>query len=160
MQNNNEGRITTQKVRCHLFHYLLIWSKLSQNLASKPGRSKMATRVRKQKPFHDSKTSLRSWRHTWVTLTASSQNNNLHHTRCRKKFKDWPKNQPLIAPNSCDLLYSQQSRATTAAGSKPAWETFYRTNRWAPCIMCNSPSHPQDKPAQHLGRLIPPKNTE
>jgi hypothetical protein len=34
------------------------------------------------------KTSLRCWSHTGVILTASSQNNNCHHIRCRKKFED------------------------------------------------------------------------
>jgi hypothetical protein len=48
------------------------------------------------------------WVPTWVILTASSQNNNCHHIRCRKKFKDWPSNQPLFAPNSCNLQHSQQ----------------------------------------------------
>jgi hypothetical protein len=71
-------------------------------------------RYRSRKPnLGDSKTSLRSWSHTWVILTASSQNNNRHHTRCRKKFKDRPTNQPLIAPNSCNQLHSQQG------GSRP-----------------------------------------
>jgi hypothetical protein len=34
------------------------------------------------------KTSLKCWSHTWVIWAASSQNNNCHNTRCRKKFKD------------------------------------------------------------------------
>jgi hypothetical protein len=54
------------------------------------------------------KTSLRCWSHPRVILTASSQNNNWCHTRCRKKFKDLPSNQTLIAPNSCNLLHNQQ----------------------------------------------------
>jgi hypothetical protein len=33
------------------------------------------------------------------------------------------------------------------ASSKPACETFNRTNRWVPSIMQNSPSYPLDKPA-------------
>jgi hypothetical protein len=35
---------------------------------------------------------LRHWSYTWVILIDSRQNNNRHHIRCRKKFKDWPLN--------------------------------------------------------------------
>jgi hypothetical protein len=52
----------------------------------------------------------------------------------------------------------ETATASTAAptGSKLAWKMFNRTNRWVPCIMQNFPSHSWDKPAQPLGRLIPP----
>jgi hypothetical protein len=48
--------------------------------------------------------------------------------------------------------------STTATSCKPACTSTDRTNRWAPCTTWNSPIHPQEhKPAQSLGRLIPPK---
>jgi hypothetical protein len=108
--------------------------------------------------LYDSKTSLRSCSHTWVTLTAPSQIKTAITLGEGKKFKDWPTNQHLIAPNSCNPLHSQQGGAATVAdtGTKPACKTFNSANRWAPCFMLNSPSHSQEKPAQPLGRLTPP----
>jgi hypothetical protein len=41
-----------------------------------------------------------------------------------------------------------------------ACETFDRTNRWVPHITRNSPSHPQDNPAQPLERLNSHKKPE
>jgi hypothetical protein len=48
-----------------------------------------------------------------------------------------------------NLWAATTATTTTAAisGSKPACKTFGRPNRLAPCVMQNSPSYPQDKPA-------------
>jgi hypothetical protein len=74
----------------------------------------MVARVQKQKSLNSMtpETSLRHQSYTWVILTASSQNNNCHHIRCRKTFKDWPLNEPLIPPNSYNLQHSQQGKSS------------------------------------------------
>jgi hypothetical protein len=55
-----------------------------------------------------------SW--PWVILIASRQNNKHHHI----KLKDWPLNQPLIAPNSHENPSWHSQEGMFTQGKKPS----------------------------------------
>jgi hypothetical protein len=65
------------------------------------------------------------------------------HTGCRSTHPQ--------ATSHCHCLPA----GPPATSSKRAWETFSRPNSWAPRDTALSLSHPWDKPAQPLDRLIP-----
>jgi hypothetical protein len=98
------------------------WNK--ENKHKVRGGSKMVTRVQKQT----------AWA-LWLQNLTEMLEPHLVEIKHQWESKLWHPDSLALGKLFHAMLHWENLWATTAAGSKPACQTFGRPNRWVPCVM-------------------------